>query len=103
MTLKPNYLRGFILMASWIFGVITVVSGVVPYLRSEHVAWSSVLSSALIGSALLSLGVCVIFTPREITWDEEGITSQVIFPKSGEYSWRQLEAYSTWGRQVLHF
>ncbi len=44
-----------------------------------------------------------MFTPREISWDEEKISLRVNFPKSGDYVWRQLEAYSTWGGRFGNF
>lgn len=97
MTLKPNYLRGFLTTVLWVWGLILVFSGGIPYLQGHHVDWSGIVGAAVIGGAFLGVGVCVMFTPREISWDEEKISLRVNFPKSGEYTWRQLEAYSTWG------
>jgi hypothetical protein len=97
MTLKPNYLSGFLKTVGWFFVLIVLMSGVIPYFRDQPVDWSEIASIALFGSAFLGVGVCVMFTPREISWDEEKISLRVNFPKSGEYTWRQLEAYSTWG------
>jgi len=89
--------------ALWIFGLITVFSGVIPSLQGKHIRWEEILQTAAIGAAFLGVGVCVMFTPREIIWDEDGISLRVIFPRSGEYTWRQLEAYSTWGGRFSAF
>ena len=80
----------------WFFGVIMIVSGVIPYFQGHDVDWPGTASMALFGGAFLGIGVCVMFTPRELSWDEEKISLRVNFPKSGEYTWHQLEAYSTW-------
>ena len=103
MTLKPNYLRGFVVTALWIFALITVFSGVIPSLRGKPVRWEEIFQIATMGAAFLGVSVCVMFTPREIKWDDGGISLRVIFPKSGEYTWRQLEAYSTWGGRFATF
>ncbi len=97
MKLKPNYLIGFLKSAGWFFSLIVLVSGVMPYFRGLSVDWSEIASMAAFGGAFLGIGICVMFTPREISWDDEKISLRVNFPKSGDYSWRQLEAYSTWG------
>ena len=97
MTLKPNYLQGFPKTVVWFIGIIVLLSGLVPYLRGEQVDWSGVASMAVIGSVFLGISICVMFTPREISWDDEKISLRVNFPKSGDYTWRQLEAYSSWG------
>ena len=97
MTLKPNYLRGFAMTVLWVWGLILIFSVGIPSLQGRHVDWSGVVASAVIGGAFLGVAVCVMFTPREIKWDDDGISLRVVFPKSGNYTWRQLEAYSTWG------
>jgi hypothetical protein len=97
MTLKPNYLQGFLKTIGWFFGLIVLMSGVIPYFRGQPVDWAGILSMALIGSIFFGVFVCVMFTPREISWDDKKISLHVNFPKSGEYTWEQLEAYSMWG------
>jgi len=103
MTLKPNYIRGFLKAALFFFGFLTFISGVIPLLQGKQVDWPGILSFAVFGGAFLGVGACVMFTPREITWDEDKVSLRVIFPKSGEYTWRQLEAYSTWGGRFSTF
>lgn len=103
MTLKPNYLRGFVTTVLCVWGVILILSGGVPFLQGRHVDWSGVFASAVIGGAFIGIAVCLIFTPREIQWDEDGISLRVMFPKSGDYTWRQFEAYSPWSRRFSTF
>jgi hypothetical protein len=103
MTLKPNYLRGFLVTVFWISGLILVFQGAIPSLQGKPVAWEEVLQVAALGGLFMGVGACVMFTPREIKWDEEEISLRVIFPKSGEYTWDQLEAYSTWGGRFSTF
>lgn len=97
MTLKPNYPLGFLKTVGWFFGLILIMSGVIPHFRGQAVDWPAIASISAFGSAFLGVGVCVMFTPREISWDEEKIRLRVNFPRSGEYTWRELEAYSSWG------
>ena len=103
MTLKPNYFRGLAMTMLWVWGAILILSGAIPYFQGHHVDWANVFAPAIIGGPFLGLGVCVMFTPREIRWNEEGISLRVFFPKSGDYTWRQLEAYSTWGGRYSTF
>ena len=103
MTLKPNYGRGFTISALFFFSLIVAMSGVIPSLQGKQIQWAEVFEPALIGSVFMGGAICVMFTPREITWDEEKISLRVIFPKSGEYTWSQLEAYSTWGGRFATF
>jgi len=44
------------------------------------------------------LFVAVFFTPREITFDDERFKIRAVFPGSGEFRWRELEAWNPWGR-----
>ena len=95
-TLKPNYIVGFLKMFACIFCLIILFSGALPHLRDQPVIWSAVFRMAIIGSAFLGVTACAMFTPRSISWDEDRIQLRVNFPKSGEYRWEQLEAYSIW-------
>jgi hypothetical protein len=103
MTLKPNYLRGFLKTLGYFFVLIMFFSGVIPFLQGHLVDWSAIASMAVFGGAFLAVCACVMFTPREISWDEEKISLRVNFPKSGEYTWRQLEAYSSWSGEFTTF
>jgi hypothetical protein len=98
MTLKPNYIRAFLKTFFSVFILIAIFSGVVPYLDRKEVHVGDVVSMAAFGGALLSIVVIVMFTPREITWDDDRIKIRALFPRSGEFEWRQLEAWSPYGR-----
>jgi hypothetical protein len=101
--MKPNCSRGFTICALFFFSLIVVVSGVIPSLQGKRIQWAEVFVPALMGSVFMGVFICVIFTPQEIGWDEEKISLRVIFPKSGVYTWSQLEAYSTWGGRFAAF
>ncbi len=103
MTLKPNYVLGFLKMLLWSFGLIIVILGVIPFIQGRQVDWSGTMSIALFGGAFFGIGVCIMFTPRELSWNEEKISLRVNFPKSGEYIWFQLEAYSSWSGRFVTF
>ncbi len=55
MTLKPNYLRGFLKTVGWFYGLIILMSGVIPYFRGQPVDWPAIASIALFGSAFLGV------------------------------------------------
>jgi len=98
MTLKPNPMRAFLKTFLWVFILIVVFQGVVPWLQNKEVVLEDILAMALIGSSFLGASVAILFTPREITWDEETVTISALLPGSGRYTWQQLEAYSSFGR-----
>lgn len=103
VTLKPNYLYAFLKAYVWFFILIILFSGVVPYFQGKAVKLDDVLPPAVLGSAFLGIFVAVMFTPREITWNEERIKIRALFPGSGDYAWEQLEAYSPFGRSAATF
>ena len=103
MTLKPNYVRGFLRTLGYFAVLIMFFCGVIPFLQHHQVDWSGTVSMAMFGGGFLAVGVCVMFTPREISWDEDRISLRVNFPKSGEYTWQQLEAYSIWSGRFSTF
>ncbi|HXT41979.1 MAG TPA: hypothetical protein VN887_18365 [Candidatus Angelobacter sp.] len=101
MTLTPNYLLAFVKTFLWFFAFIAVSSGVVAYLQGNEVRVGNILALATLGGTLFGIFVTAIFTPREITWDDETIKIRAIFPRSGDFEWRQLEAWSPYGRGTL--
>jgi hypothetical protein len=98
MTLKPNYLLAFIKTFLWLFVLIAISSGAVRYFRGQELQAGDIFSSAALGGVVFGIFVAVIFTPREITWDDETIKIRALFPGSGDFEWRQLEAWSPYGR-----
>jgi hypothetical protein len=103
MTLRPNYAYAFLKTFIWFFVIITVFSGVMPHLQGKAVRFDDIFAMAIFGSAFLGIFVAVMFTPREITWNEERIKIGALFPGSGDYEWRQLEAYSPFGKGFATF
>ncbi len=103
MTLKPNYVRGFLAAWGFFFLIVLALSSASWFLARGHGDWPETLATAVHGGAFLGFGVCVMFTPREIKWDNDRIRLRVIFPKSGDYNWQQLQAYSPWGGRFSTF
>ncbi len=97
MTLKPDYVRGFAKPFVVSFLLLTVWLGIVPLLQHKVVAWESVLGLAGMAGVLLG-GFSCFLTPREIIWDADMISIKALFPCSGDFEWRQLEAWSPYGR-----
>ena len=100
MTLKPNYLLAFVKMFLLGFALITVVLGIVPYFQGKEVRIASILTLAVFVGALFGIFIAIIFTPQEITWNDETIKVKALFPGSGDFEWRQLEAWG-YGRGVF--
>jgi hypothetical protein len=100
MTIYPSRIRAFIKTFFWVFISVVVVMFLIPVLLAQTVQLSDVLSVASIGGVFLGLFVSIAFTPKEISWDDEGIKLAAVFPGSGEYTWQQLEAYGS-GRGVF--
>ena len=98
MTLKPNYLLAFSKTFLWFFVLIAIISGIVPYFQGKEVQVGDILPLAALGGVFLGIFVTIAFTPREITWDDETIKIRALFPGSGDFEWRQLEAWSPYGR-----
>ncbi len=103
MTLKPNYLRGFVKTVAWFSALIFLFEGAIPLLRGRSVVWSEIAGFAVIGSVFMGVGVCVMFTPREISWSEYTIALRVNFPRSGHFDWQQLQGYSAWSGRFSTF
>jgi hypothetical protein len=98
VTLEPSYPQAFFKTFLWVFILITLFSGLVPHFQGKVVSLEDVLSPAIIGGSFFSILVAVMFTPREITWNEERIKIRALFPGSGDFHWGQLEAWSPYGR-----
>jgi len=103
MTLKPTRTRAFLKAFLWFFLLISAVSGVLPRLQGKAITLPEVLQMALLGSLFLGVGVAVMFTPSEISWDDAGFSIKTLFPGSGQYAWQQLEAYSSFGKGIGTF
>ena len=97
MTLKPNYFLAFGKTFVWFFICAVVGLGVVPYLRGKGFRVGDVLEMGAFVGLFFGLFVAVFFTPREITWDDERFKIRALYPGSGEFAWRRLEAWSPWG------
>jgi hypothetical protein len=101
MTLTPNYLRAFLKTFLWSFLLIAVFSGAVPHFRGEKVRFNDILSNAVVPCTIFGIFVAVMFTPREITWNEKSVLIRALFPGSGDFEWRRLEAWSPTMRGVF--
>lgn len=97
MTLKPDYVRGFVKPFLGFFVLIGIFEGLVPLLQHKPVQFQGALAMAALAGALFGLFACLL-TPREITWDSESILIRALSPGSGEFEWRELEAWSPYGR-----
>lgn len=98
MTLKPDYLRAF--FKTFLFFVIIVVifSGVLPYAFGKNVKLVELFIRAIFAGFFLGFGSIVMFTPNEITYTENSFIIKARFFGSGEFSWKQLEGYSAFGK-----
>ncbi len=96
MTLKPKYLPGFAKTFAKFFGLMCLLGGVIPILSGHSVAWSEVIGTAVVAGAFFGIGVCVMFTPREISWGEYTLSVRGFLMGSRDFEWRQLRAYSGW-------
>jgi hypothetical protein len=97
MTLRPNYLLAFVKTFAWVFVAIVVISGVIPFFQGKGFHTSDVLGMGTFAGTIFGIFVAIFFTPREITWNDETIRIRALFPGSGEFEWRQLEAWSPYG------
>lgn len=96
MTIKPNYLLGFLKVATMVSCQIFLFFGVVQHFRGESVDWFELSTIALVGGAFLGVGVCIVFTPRQISWDQERFFLGDKRTDTDNYTWQQLEAYGGW-------
>lgn len=101
MNLKPNYLRAFFKIFAVVFLLIAVISGLLPWLAGERKEVGDIVGVAALGGVLMGLAVTVIFTPRELAWDEKIFHIKTLFPGSGNFEWEKLEAWSPYGRGVF--
>ena len=103
MMLKPNYLRAFLKAFFGFFVLWAILTGLLPYIQGKNIRIDDLILTAAMVSSFLAVGVLIMFTPKEILWNEEKITIRMLFPGSGEYSWSQLEAYSSIGKGLVTF
>jgi hypothetical protein len=97
MTIRPNYVMAFAKTFAWVFAFIVVFSVIVPYFQGKGYNVCDGLGLGAFAGTLFGIFVAV-FTPHEITWDEETIKIRALFPGSGDFTWQQLEAWSPYGR-----
>jgi hypothetical protein len=95
MTLKPNYGLAFGKTFLKYFAAIAIISYVFPLLQSKEIQLGDILGLSAMGGAFFGIFATVAFTPREITWNDETIKIKALFPSSGDFEWRQLEAWGT--------
>ncbi|HVU06930.1 MAG TPA: hypothetical protein VHG89_00135 [Verrucomicrobiae bacterium] len=74
-----------------------VISCVIQYFQGKgfhiiEVLWIGAFMGGVIGIFV------AVFTPREITWNDEGIKIRTLFRGSGDFRWSQLKAWSPNGR-----
>jgi hypothetical protein len=98
MTIKPNYFMAFAKTFASAFAAIAVISGVIPYFQGRGFHIDDVLGMGTLAGFFFGIFVAAFFTPREITWDDESIKIRALFPRSGDFTWGQLEAWSPYGR-----
>jgi hypothetical protein len=79
----------------WFFAVIAIFTGIVPYFQSQKVEFGNILGLGALGGTFFGIFVTLAFTPREITWNDETIKIRALFPGSGDFEWRQLEAWGS--------
>lgn len=94
MTIKPNYIIGFGKIFAEAFITAAVVLGIVSYLHGEGIRVGHSLGMAAFAGIVIGISVAVIFTPTEITWDEERIRIRALFRVPGDFTWKQLDAWS---------
>ncbi|HEY1719110.1 MAG TPA: hypothetical protein VGH42_12560, partial [Verrucomicrobiae bacterium] len=80
------------------FIAIIIISYVVPLLQSKETQFGNILGLSALGGTFAGIFATVVFTPREITWNDETIRIRALFPGSGDFEWRQLEAWGSGGR-----
>jgi hypothetical protein len=101
MNLKPNYLRAFLKIYTWVFVLIAVISGLIPWLKGQRGGMGDILGLAAVGGVFMGLVVTIMFTPRELILDEKIFHIKTLFPRSGDFEWTRLEAWSPYGRGVF--
>jgi hypothetical protein len=97
MLLKPNYFRAIGITYVWVFAF-AVLSALLNFFRGDPIGLNTLVSFLVIGGAFMSACVCVMFTPRELFYDEQGFAIKTIIQGSATYTWNQLQAYSYWGK-----
>jgi hypothetical protein len=81
----------------WSAILITVVSGVIPYLKGEKVRLMDVVGLVILLSSIAGVGAAVMFTPRRILWNENRFGVVPLIGKEREFEWTRLEAWSPFG------
>ena len=100
MTLKPNYTQAFIKTFLRYFLLIAVMTGAVPYFQGKGVRIGDIVPVAALGATMFGIFVTALLTPREIKWDDETFRIRTPFPRSGDFNWRQLEAWTPYGQNT---
>jgi len=100
MTLKPNRRRAFLKTFVLVSIFISIMTLVVR-LSSGAFEMGDVLFFTIVVGTISGLMGAFLFTPEEMTWDDEGFRIRMTFPGSAEYAWGQLEAYSPFGRGLF--
>jgi hypothetical protein len=99
MTLKPSYLRAVAATYFWI-GALYLAALVIKQVYAFPLESNEWITFVVFGGALMAAGVCVMFVPRELTYDAQGFSCRMIVQGSHAFSWDKLEAYGS-GKNVF--
>ncbi len=103
MILKTNCLRAFFKTFFYFALLITIFKGFISYAEGKEISLAEILLIAFLGSTFLGLAATVMFTPHEIIWTKDSFSIKANFFGSGEFSWKDLEAYSSFGKNYGTF
>jgi hypothetical protein len=100
MTIKPSRPRAFLKTFVLYFFIISVMTLVAPFPSGSSGIGENV-GFSVFGGAVFGLLVAFVFTPHEITWDDNGIRIRAVFLGTAEGHWSRLEAYSPFSRGLF--
>ena len=92
MTLRPNYLRA-IGVTYFFVAVFAAVVFAGARLQGLSENLGPLIGLVLLGGTFLTIGVCVMFVPRELRYDAKGFSCRMIVQGTRAFGWDQLVAY----------
>lgn len=91
MTIRARKTRAFMKMFLIIFVGQLLLMISFFYVRTREIDLGELLLLATIAGSFAGLFCSVVWTPKEISWDDEHIIIWTRFPGYGNYKWHQLE------------
>lgn len=94
IVLRTDYLRAAGITYVWVAIFAAFATGI-GHEKGAPLSLETFMGILLWGGTFMALAVCIMFVPRELSYDSEGFSCRMLLQGTHSYAWEKLDAYGS--------